>query len=108
MLHELREYVAEPGRAADLHARFADHTLGLFAKHGMSVVGFWTAASDEGRIFYLLRFASLEAKSAAWASFLADPVWLEVKASSEAAGPIVASMSSTVLASVPYFDGGRS
>src|ERR1041384_1294485 len=62
MLLELREYVAAPGRAADLHARFADHTMALFAKHGMEVVGFWTDAEDEGRIIYLLRFASLEAK----------------------------------------------
>lgn len=108
MLHELREYVAEPGRAADLHARFADHTLELFAKHGMEVVGFWTDASDEGRILYLLRFPSLAAKSAAWAAFQADPVWQQVKASSEAHGPIVASMASMVLAEVPYWVGSRS
>jgi hypothetical protein len=108
MLLELREYVAAPGRAADLHARFADHTMALFAKHGMEVVGFWTDAEDEGRIIYLLRFASLEAKSAAWEAFKADPEWQKVKASSEVSGPIMTSLTSTVLAPVPYFDGGLS
>ncbi|QRP50367.1 NIPSNAP family protein [Amycolatopsis sp. FDAARGOS 1241] len=106
MLHELREYVAAPGRAAALHARFAEHTLPLFAKHGLEVVGFWTDATDDGRLVYLLRFADAEAKSAAWAAFQADPEWKRVKAESEAGGPIVAEMHSTTLAAVPYWPAG--
>jgi len=35
MIHELREYVAVPGRAEDLHRRFADMTLHLFREVGL-------------------------------------------------------------------------
>ncbi|MBW0107628.1 NIPSNAP family protein, partial [Pseudonocardia sp. KRD-182] len=34
MLFELREYTVVPGRLPTLIARFNDHTLGLFDKHG--------------------------------------------------------------------------
>src|SRR5262245_6925047 len=32
---ELRTYYAAPGKLNDLHARFRDHTMALFEKHGM-------------------------------------------------------------------------
>ncbi len=38
---ELRTYWAHPGKMKDLEARFRDHTCKLFAKHGMTIVGFW-------------------------------------------------------------------
>ncbi|TDP89948.1 NIPSNAP family protein [Labedaea rhizosphaerae] len=105
MLLELREYIAEPGRAADLHARFANHTMALFAKHDMEVAGFWADAEDDGRIIYLLRFADEAAKKAAWDAFKADPEWQRVKAASEENGPILAELNSTTLAAVPYWPG---
>ena len=104
MLFELREYIAEPGRAADLHARFADHTMALFAKHDMEVAGFWKDAEDDGRIIYLLRFADEDAKKAAWDAFKTDPEWQRVKAASEENGPILAKLLSTTLADVPYWE----
>ena len=39
MIYELRIYEAAPGRMADLNARFRDHTLRIFANHGLDVVG---------------------------------------------------------------------
>ncbi|HWD06271.1 MAG TPA: NIPSNAP family protein [Amycolatopsis sp.] len=99
----MREYIAVPGRAAAVHARFAEHTMALFAKHGLEVAGFWTDVEDDGRIIYLLRFGDEAAKSAAWAAFRADPEWQRVKAESEADGPIVAEMHSTTLAAVPFW-----
>ena len=44
MIHELRTYEAAPGKLPALNARFRDHTLGLFERHGMEVIGFWTYA----------------------------------------------------------------
>jgi hypothetical protein len=38
---ELRTYYAQPGKLEDLHARFRQHTIRLFEKHGMTVVAFW-------------------------------------------------------------------
>src|SRR4051812_367136 len=38
-VYEQRTYTAAPGKLADLNARFRDHTLKLFEKHGMMNVG---------------------------------------------------------------------
>lgn len=105
MIYELREYVATEGNADRLHARFADHTVSLFARHGLDVVGFWTEAADDGRIVYLLRFADEDAQQDAWQAFYADPEWQAVKAASEADGPIVAEIHKRNLTAVPYWDG---
>lgn len=103
MIYELREYLAVEGRAAELHRRFAEHTLGLFERHGLEVTGFWTDTGDDGRIVYLLRFPDDETRKRAWAAFGADPGWKAVKAASEANGPIVAEMNSTILTSPEYW-----
>lgn len=103
MIYELREYVAAPGRADDLHARFRDHTFDLFTKHAIDLVGYWTVEADPGRIVYLARFADADAKKDAWAAFQADPDWQRVKAESEADGAIVAEMSSRTLASPEFW-----
>ena len=39
---ELRVYTALPGRMPDLLARFKDHTVSIWQKHGIIPVGFWT------------------------------------------------------------------
>lgn len=103
MIYELREYLAAEGRAAELHQRFAEHTLDLFERHGLEVTGFWTDTDNDGRIVYLLRFRDDETRKRAWAAFGADPDWKAVKAASEAGGPIVAEMNSTILANPKYW-----
>lgn len=105
MIYELREYVAADGMADRLHARFADHTFELFARHGLELIGFWTDAEDPARIVYLLRFPDDAARREAWAGFRNDAKWQQVKAASEADGPIVAEMYSRVLTTPPYVDG---
>ena len=40
MIYEYRAYYVVPGRMPDLQDRFAKHTLPLFKKHGIRVVGF--------------------------------------------------------------------
>jgi heme-degrading monooxygenase HmoA len=103
MIYELREYVATPGAAEALHARFADHTLGLFEKHGLEVLGVWTDPADADRIVYLLRFADEQARDQAWAAFKGDPNWQAVKAASETAGPLLAEQHSRTLIGAPYW-----
>ena len=54
---ELRTYQATPGNLGNLHARFRDHTIRIFRKHGMEIVGFWSPTSEEERddiLVYLL------------------------------------------------------
>lgn len=97
-LYELRFYVARPGKLPDLHARFRDHTLGLFEKHGMENVIYWTVAEgakDDGEdaanmLVYIIAHKDAAAKDASWAAFRADPEWQEVARKSEENGKILA------------------
>lgn len=74
----------------NLLARFRDHTVSLFAKHGIELVGFWVP--DEGQeghgntLVYLLSFADREDAKKRWAAFGADPEWERVRTESEQGG----------------------
>jgi hypothetical protein len=86
---ELRTYIASPGKFEALHARFRNHTLALFKKHGIEVVGFWVPADDpdsQTTLMYLVAFPNVEAQKKAWAAFKSDPIWIKAKAASEADG----------------------
>ncbi len=105
MIYELRTYWAGPGKAEALHNRFRTLTLGVFARHGMQVVGFWTpepATDESGDLVYLLAFPSTEAKEQAWAAFRADPEWVQGKAKSEVDGVLAARVVSRVLVPTDY------
>jgi hypothetical protein len=105
-IFELRTYHAAPGRLDDLQARFRDHTLALFEKHGLDVVGFWVAADKDGQpsetLVYILAFDDREAADKAWSSFRVDPAWVEVRAKTEEAGPLVTGVESAFLAPTDY------
>ena len=105
-LFELRTYHAAPGKLDALQARFANHTLSLFAKHGLTVVGFWVARDANGQpgddLVYILAFQDSEAREQAWAAFRADPDWLKARADSEADGPLVISLESVFLDPTSY------
>ena len=78
---ELRTYQATPGNLGNLHARFRDHTIRIFRKHGMEIVGFWSPTSEEERddiLVYLLAHDSQDAADASWQAFGADPEWASV------------------------------
>src|SRR5512138_484078 len=89
-LYELRVYTANKGKLDALNARFRDHTLKLFEKHGMTNVGYWTRADKEepSRLIYILAHKSKAAGEEAFRSFRADPEWVEVKKASEVNGSL--------------------
>ena len=105
-LYELRIYHAHPGKLDALNARFREHTLKLFEKHGMRNVAYWieqpTEQSPDGKVIYVLAFPSREARDASWKSFVADPVWQEVAANSEVGGKLVARVDSTFMSLADY------
>jgi hypothetical protein len=84
---ELRVYKSSPGKLPNLLARFRDHTLALFAKHGMTSIGYWTPADqDKGAddtLVYVLAHKSREAADASWKEFRANPDWNAAKKASE-------------------------
>ena len=106
MIYELRIYKVAPGRMDALHKRFTDHALGLFDKHGMGVVGFWTEVgekADPNTLYYMLAFEDQDDKDRKWEEFQADPAWQNARAESIKDGPItVPGGSSTLLAPIPY------
>lgn len=105
-VYELRTYYPAPGKAAALNARFREHTLGLFAKHGMTNVAYWneiaTEAAPEGRVVYVLAYPSRAARDADWAAFGKDPEWQKVVAASEAAGKLVTKVDSVFMTATDY------
>ena len=41
-MFELRTYTVAEGQLSALNSRFRDHTTRLFARHGMTNIGYWT------------------------------------------------------------------
>ena len=99
MIYEWRVYEIVPGKKRALNERFAKHTVRLFEKHGMSVVGFWESivGGRTNALYYMLAFKNLDHLESAWRDFQADPEWQEVASSSEKEGPLVASITNMVL-----------
>jgi NIPSNAP protein len=91
---ELRTYTASAGNLGALHARFRDHTVALFAKHGMQQIGYWSPLPGEkgadNTLIYLLAHRSKAAAEASFQAFRADPDWIAAKGASEkkAGGPL--------------------
>lgn len=89
---ELRTYHTPDGKLDDLLARFRDHTVDLFNKHGMTSIGYWVPTDEplKGKtLIYILAHPSRESAKANWAAFRNDPEWKKVAAASEANGKIV-------------------
>lgn len=102
---ELRIYKATPGNLDNLHARFRDHTIRIFGKHDMKVVGFWSPTSEEeseDTLVYMLEHASKEAASASWKAFAQDPEWRKVSKESNANGKILAGVEKKYMVATDY------
>ena len=103
MIYEYRVYHIAPGKMPDINARFTNHTMNLFEKHGIRVVGFWqTAIGDSDELTYLCQFDDLAHRTRAWEAFAADPDWSMARAESEKDGPLVAKVTNTILTPTPY------
>jgi len=99
-VYELRQYSVNPGKLDDLLARFRNHAIPLFARHGMRSVAYWTVldpAPDAPALVYILAHESREAADKSWAAFRADPDWIKAKADSEANGALVSRAQSTFM-----------
>jgi hypothetical protein len=111
---ELRTYGATLGNLAALNNRFRNHTIELFAKHGMTNIVYWSVSPEvpadfakimstlappsspvaaidpkstaaDSTLVYLLAHASTDAAKASFDAFRLDPVWVEARKASEAA-----------------------
>ena len=90
-IFEMRTYYAAPGKLDALNSRFRDHTVGLFAKHGMTNVGYWTPIENpESKLIYVLAYPDKTARDASWKDFMGDPDWQKAQRASEVDGKLVA------------------
>lgn len=98
MIYEWRVYHIAPGKMPNILARFRHVTMGLFDRHGMRVVGFWTDADEDTYdLLYLMAFDSVDERARKWREFAADPDWVEARAESEKDGQLVKGVESTLL-----------
>ena len=102
---ELRTYTAPEGKLAELHARFRNHTMRIFNKHGMTSVGYFApqdAPLSQNTLIYILQHPSRDAAKKNWAEFQADPEWQKVSAESQVNGRIVSKVDSVFMESTDY------
>jgi uncharacterized protein YbaA (DUF1428 family) len=112
---ELRTYTATPNNLSALHARFRDHTITLFSKHGMTNIGYWAVDANQPdaekkrpgeTLIYMLAHKSKEARDESFKTFQNDPDWVAAKGASEkAAGgslTIAGGVKSVLLAPTDY------
>ena len=102
---EMRTYYAAPGKMKALHARFRDHTLGLFKKHGITNVGYWSPTDPkeaDKKLIYILAYPSKAAADKSWDAFRKDPVWIKAKADSETDGTLVDKVESVYMNPTDY------
>ncbi len=101
--YELRTYYAAEGKLPALQARFREHTCALFAKHGITNVGYWVPLENtENKLVYIVSFPSIEAQKQAWKDFGADAEWKKVHAESEQDGKLVTKVVSKLLTATDF------
>jgi hypothetical protein len=104
MVHELRIYHCLPGRVGALQNRFRSKTLAIWKRHGIRQVGMWTVMVGESNhdFYYILAWDSLADRERKLKAFQADEEWIAVRSESERDGPIVASITNTLLEPTDY------
>ncbi len=104
MLYELRIYDCCPGRLPALLDRFNTITLKIWERHGIRQAGFWTTVigASNQQLVYLLAWESLAEREEKWNAFQADPEWIEKRAETEREKPIVAKVSSQIMAPTSF------
>src|SRR5438093_298699 len=86
-VYEMRIYYAAPGKLEALNARFRDHTLKLFEKHGITNLWYFTPAKGEPgadeKLIYFLAHKSVDAAKESFDAFRKDPDWNKARTESE-------------------------
>lgn len=102
--YEMRVYYAAPGKLDALHARFRDHTMKLFEKHGLANVGYFVPVGEnkDNKLVYFISAPSKEARDKSFKAFIADPDWKKAAAESEKDGRLVSKVESTFLTATDY------
>jgi hypothetical protein len=103
---ELRTYTTAEGKLPNLDARFRDHTVALFARHGITNLGYFHPVDAEkgsaNTLIYFLAHKDREAAAASWKAFREDPNWTKARTESEKNGKLTAKVESVFLKPVDF------
>ena len=97
---ELRTYTAPDGKLDDLKARFRNHTMKLFEKHGITNIGYWVpqdAPLHSNTLTYMIAYPNRDEAKKRWAAFQADPDWQKVRTESEVNGRLTTKIDSVFM-----------
>ncbi len=102
-LYELRVYTAEPGKLDALIARFRNDALPLFAKNGLTGVGYFVPLQNKDNQFLaLMVHKDRAARDAAFKTFAADPAWIQAVSRSDAMGKLASRVDEYFLTCTDY------
>ncbi|MCI0703318.1 MAG: NIPSNAP family protein [Planctomycetia bacterium] len=103
-VYEMRTYFAAKGKLDALHARFKNHTLKLFEKHGLTNVAYFVPSGEnkDNKLVYFISAPSKEAREKSFKAFASDPDWKKAVAESEKDGKLVAKVESRFLSVTDY------
>ena len=104
MIHQLRVYEIFEHNKSAFHARFRDHAVRIMRKRGFDILGMWEAKTERRAEFvYLLAWPDGTTKDAAWAGFMADEEWKEIKRVTKAEhGDLVGAIEDRILVPTSY------
>jgi heme-degrading monooxygenase HmoA len=104
MIHQLRIYEIFEHNKQAFHERFRDHAARIMRRYGFRIVSMWEAKTERRTEFvYLLEWPDEEAKRDAWARFMADEEWKEIKRVTSAKhGDLVGAIEERILAPTAY------
>jgi hypothetical protein len=97
---ELRTYTTNEGKLDALKARFRDHTMRIFRKHGMENIGYWVPQDEprsQNTLIYIIAHPSRDAAKQAWQAFRNDPEWKKAQQASEVNGKLVTKVESVFM-----------
>jgi hypothetical protein len=102
---QMRTYELFDNTREAFHARFRDHAVRIFERHGFSFVAGWESRHEGGSQFsYVLRWPDEDTMRRCWAAFMADDEWAEIKRRSAASapGPLVGEIDDCLVTPVDY------
>lgn len=79
-IHQLRIYEIFKDNKEAFHQRFKDHAARIMKKYNFNIIAIWESQKENRVEFvYLLEWANEAAMKDAWAKFMTDKEWADIK-----------------------------
>lgn len=104
MINQLRIYTVPTSNRGPFLDRFRDHAARIMATYGFRIQAMWTSETEvDLKFVYLLAWTDEDELRNAWAAFMQDQEWSDIKAETAAAhGDFVLGIDEMVLHPTPF------